>query len=245
MRCKDAAQPAIEPGIEAFLCERHCAEWRASGLTARPTAPAEAPAPKAPKALPVPEAARAEIEPTRVNLEQALQVVSSIALDSQGALDWLGEARTCARRALEWLEERRTSITKPMLEAKRAVDAVFEPSKQQAQAVIKCCDTRLAEFEAGRRKAQDAALAAVGQGAADEHTLVAAHGGELELPSQVTKRRVLCVKITDANAVPRPFLQLDESLALAYARERGQDSCKVPGLEFYYEEHIITARGAT
>lgn len=270
MRCK-APEGNKLPGAGA-LCDRHAREWDAAGRPALcAIAPAAAVgstdtptvkistawaaavdpgkivgvayAPKTAKPLPAPEAARAEIEPTRAGLEAALQQCAAIPLDSQAALDWLGQARTVAKRALEWLEERRTSITKPMLEAKRAVDAVFEPSKQQAQAVIQCCDTRLAAFEASRKAAQDAALAAVGGGAADEHTLVAAHGGELTLPAEVSKRRTLCVKVTDPALVPRPFLQLDESLALAYARERGQDTCKVPGLEFFYEEHIITARG--
>ncbi len=234
MRCKEPVRAA-----GATLCERHYQEWNDAGCPKLTTGKALATPADAPGAAPL----APQPEPTRAGLETALQQCAAIPLDSQAALDWLGQARTVAKKALEWLEERRTSITKPMLEAKRAVDAVFEPSKQQAQAVIKCCDTRLAEFEAARKATQDTALAAVGQGSADEHTLVVAHGGELALPAEVTKRRTLCVKITDANAIPRPFLQLDESLALAYARERGQESCKVPGLEFYYEEHIVTAKG--
>jgi hypothetical protein len=238
MRCKLPTQ-----GSE--LCERHLAEWHEAGEP--PLTAAESnPAPKAVKstALLAPDAVRAEIEPTRSNLETLLQKVSTLPLDSQAALDWMGEARKFARAAREWLDGRRKAIKAPILEAGRVCDATFKPGIDQADAVIDCCDKRLLAFEADRKAAQDTALAAVGRGASDRATLIAAHGGAAVLPATVDKRGALRVRVTSHEAIPRPFLQLNESLALEYAKERGGASCKVPGLEFFMEDTLAAARAS-
>lgn len=247
MRCKLPTQ-----GSE--LCERHLGEWHTAGNP--PLTPESALAPKAAgSALLAPDAVRAEIEPTRSNLETLLQKVSTLPLDNQPALDWMGAARKFAREAREWLDTRRKSIKAPILEAGKACDAVFKPGMEQADAVIDCVDKRLLALVRDAQAAQDTALAAVGQGAADERTLVAAHGGSVSLPETVTTRSILRVRVVSAEGQPcevkdspvhKAFLQLDESLALEYARARGGAALgrKIPGLEFFLEETIVAARGS-
>lgn len=248
MRCK---LPVTHQGtgVGIGLCDRHFGEWQEAGTPEM--AAVSAPPKSAGSALLAPDAVRAEIEPTRSNLETLLQKVSTLPLDNQPALDWMGAARKFAREAREWLDTRRKSIKAPILEAGKVCDAVFKPGMEQADAVIDCVDERLLALVGGAKAAQDAALAAVGQGAADEHTLVAAHGGGVQLPETVAMRSILRVRVVGADGQPcevkdspvhKAFLQLDESLALEYARGRGGAACKVPGLEFYLEETIVAAR---
>lgn len=249
MRCKE---PAGEYGLCArHLAEKHAAEATPSAAPGAAIIPAKSP--KAP-ALPDPEAARVEIEPTRANLTQALEMASALPLDCQERLDGMGKIRGFAVQARDWLDDRRKYLKAPSLEAGRRIDDAFKPSLDLAKAVIECVDTRLKAFRSEQRDAQDAATVAAGQGVQDAATLVAVRGGELELPEQVTMRQVLCVRLVNAtgqpcervseSAVPKEFCQLDESLALEYARHRGYDKCQVPGLQFYFEEQIVKAREA-
>lgn len=247
MRCK-------EPAGDGGLCSRHASLSIGSPPPAGVAiVPAKA-SKSAALARVTPTAVRTEIEPTRANLTQALEIASQLPLDCQERLDGMGQIRAFAVSARDWIDEHRKRLKAPSLAEGREIDDACRPSLDLARAVIECVDTRLKAFRSEQRDAQDAATVAAGQGARDEATLVAVRGGELELPEQVTTRQVLCVRLVNAagqpcervseSAVAKEFCQLDESLALDYARHRGYDKCQVPGLQFYFEEQIVKARGA-
>lgn len=185
------------------------------------------------------------IQPARTIAEQYLQQASSVYLDASG-LAWLGAVREGMRKALAELEAQRTDITKPILESKRKVDALFKPAKDGIEAVITCCDGRLREAELARRNTQDAALAAVAHSNVDTATLVVAHGGEPVLPGQVRARDDWQIEVLDikALALAAPQLVQVNEQAVRALLKLGVDPAQFVGLRITRDIAIVTANGA-
>lgn len=186
---------------------------------------------------------QAELEPVRTSVEQALAFAAQVPLDAEVAI--LGEQMTgrkaldklniMGREQLKNIEAKRTSITKPLNEAKRAADALFDPTKQLLNALIACCGKRLGEDRAAADATRTAALAAVGMGARDEHTLAVVHAPSEELESST--RTTWHVEVTDFALVPDEFKVFNESLANAYARGK-KGVCAIPGCKIVQEVKV-------
>ena len=233
--CLAARCKAPNTGDSPF-CARHFNEWQAAGAPDLNTL--EAPAKKEPGNEIV--EAKAEVVQMRDYLGQYLASAATIPLASQAELDWLGQVRETARLALAHLEERRTAITKPMMQAKREVDALFAPAKEQCEALLSTCTQRLNEHARQLKAAQDAALAQVDAGARDDATLAIAHGGLPQLPEQVRTQRVFRFEVLDMAQVPQAFLTVDTDAVMAYVRAKA-GQCEIPGLRIWSEDEVRTA----
>jgi hypothetical protein len=189
------------------------------------------------------ELGRALIEPTRAGAEGLLPQVSGLPLTTQEAVDWIAAAGESARADLAALETERLKITKPLNDAKRAVDAFFKPGKDACVAVIECVKSRLAEFAAAADKAQDTALAAVAEGHDDEATLAAAHGAGPTLPASVFARDVVDFEVADLSLVPREFMCLDEGLVRAYITHKRDlgEAVAIPGINVFMRKEVRRA----
>lgn len=191
------------------------------------------------------ELGRALIEPTRAGAEALLPTVSSLELTTQEAVDWIAQAGESARADLAALEAERLKITKPLNDAKRAVDAFFKPGKDACTAVIECVRSRLAQFATAKETRQDAALAAVQAGHDDEQTLAEAHGHGPVLPASVAERDVLDFEVADISLVPRDFMCVDEGLVRAYIahKDKAGEPMAIPGINIFRRKEIRRASG--
>jgi hypothetical protein len=189
------------------------------------------------------ELASALIEPTRAGAEGLLPTVTALPLETQEAVDWLAAAGESARADLAALEEQRLKITKPLNDAKRAVDAFFKPGKDACLAVVECVRSRLAEFAAGKDARQDRALAAVAAGADDEATLAEAHAHGPVLPAAVVERDVPDFEVADLSLVPREFMCVDSGLVLAYIKHKREagEAVSIPGINVFLRKEIRRA----
>ncbi len=193
----------------------------------------------------------ARLEPARSYAERMLGIAGQIQLDAtmerygQTAIDMFGASTTGrqvldqlhlnARAGLKQIEEERASVNKPLAEAKKANDALFDPTKQLLKALIDCCASRLAEAVRADAAARTQALAAVHAGARDEATLAVVHAPAEELESST--RTVWRVVVKDFAAVPDEFKCFNESLANAYARSK-KGVCAIPGCEIIQEVKV-------
>lgn len=189
---------------------------------------------------------KAELEPVQTGAMQYLQWVASLAYDAPvqygdqviTGLQALGHVGVVARDQLKVIEEKRTSITKPLLAAKTATDDLFRPAKDALNALIKCCNDRLAQYERERRAAQQQALAAVGQGAMDEHTLAVAHSHVEALPENMSARKDFVVEVVDFAQVPDQYKMLNERAVLEAAKATG-GAVQIPGLRIAEDVRIV------
>jgi len=179
-------------------------------------------------------------EVTSINKTSATLVAKATRLevaaveDENNAYDILGEIK----KRLKEIEKRRTSITKPLLESKKAADTLFkalsEPFKQADQIirdkvlVFRKEQEKKAQAEQERREKIQAAHEAKGH---ETHQLeeVEPDVGE----SVVTKRWTF--EVTRLGNVPRKFLMIDNVKIRAAIRD-GMRS--IPGLRIFQEEGL-------
>lgn len=231
MRCKGAsAASTVNP---MGLCEKHLDEWTTAGCP-----PLDATSTEAPDDL---AAVEPQVAAMRDTTAAYLQTISTTQLDSQQALDWLGQVYEGVKNALAGLEEKRTSITKPINEAKRKVDALFAPAKDGCKAVIKACEDRLNAYAAQQRATQDQALQLIEGGSRDDTTIAAAHLVGPSLPEQVDVRDEYAVEVQDFARVPDMFKVLDEASVITYAKSR-HGRVDIPGLIVTVRDRVQKAR---
>lgn len=185
------------------------------------------------------------IEPARNQATAMLAHIAACDLTVEQNRIWVADVGTMAAKGLADIEAKRTGITGPMLEAKRKVDELFAPAKDSLTALIGACKSRLTEWIRAQEAEKARGLAAIEAGSRAPDVLAAAHT-VTTMPAGFAPRKLLHVRVTDHNAIPRQFMVLDEMLALGYARARGGAECKIPGLEFYEETDAVrTAGGAS
>jgi hypothetical protein len=138
------------------------------------------------------------------------------------------------------LEAKRTSITKPLNEAKRQVDALFAPALQplkQAEAWLK---TEITRYTIAQRASNEAAMQSVAAAtqAGDVVAAAAALAVMHDMPhaSGVNVKEYWDFEVVDAGAVPRDFCSPDPLLLkewIQYADDKHQAPISIPGVRFF------------
>ena len=220
-------------GVETLETMRSAAEAGKSKRGRPRKDPGAAPTPPAPKKAKLEGGVdlatlETQITAERTVVEQRLAYLQTYPLDSQERVDLFGKLLTAVRVEKDKLEVQRTDITKPLNAAKRAVDALYKPMMDLYSAMDKTIVDRLGPFLKAAQAAQDVALKAVGQGAADAATLAVAHG-TVAVPEGLSEMDTYEVRLTGKLAdVPVEFHMLDESLTIAYVKHKVKTTGKVP-----------------
>lgn len=152
----------------------------------------------------------------------------------------IAEFLTCIKSEAKELEDKRTSITKPLHQAKTAVDALFRPAKQfylEAEAILK---SKLAEIQAQREALR---LQAINDSARGEHTALT-NMAAAEKIEGISYRYGWEYDIENLDEVPREWLTLDHSKVKIYLRKFTNSDVvpPVPGLNFNRSRSVV-ARG--
>ena len=233
MRCK--------AGASDLLCSKHEDAWRAAGsppltvgTTRAKTVDGEG------REVPgVDLAVKPQMDTERGSAQQALQLISDLPITCQSDLDLFGVVIGKAQTKIKELEGQRTSVTKPLLDIKRQIDGWFKPVTDTYKAVVTAAKDRVITYQAEQKAAKDAALAEIeaGGGEASAEAFAVAHA-PLELPANLSERKVLKFRVLDISAVPTRHLIVDDRSVLA----EGEAGREVPGIEFYHES-ALTGRG--
>lgn len=154
-------------------------------------------------------------------------------IGSQEQVDLASELLQQVKGKMKDLEVKRKSITKPLLDAKRAVDALFKPATEAGEKVERILKAGLAKFVESQRAEQVAQLAA------GNHAEALAVE-QPEMPAGVSTRTVWRWQVTDMNAVPREYLALDSAKVQAHVNTfKGQSA--IPGIEAYADTGITAS----
>lgn len=186
---------------------------------------------KAPKSAPVVDLAvvTAEIEPMRSMAERYLQAIVNMPITSQADVDVLGKELIENRERRDALEAKRKTLTGPVNDLKRAIDALFKPVKDIFDAVDTTITNKLGPYQQQAKAANTAALDAVGGGSRDASTLATAHAVP-QTPAGLSEIEEYDFEIENEAEIPRPFLCFDESLARAYVKHH-KGNCTIPGVK--------------
>ncbi len=256
LRCKvgdDLAEyETLERGA-VLLCPKHLQQAQGGAPTepAAPAAPTPPVAPTAPTApaTPVvdppadPDAKTAVVvehasvialvNPLRTEYtDMVTQLRAALVVNSQPRLDMAGELLKQVKGKMKELEAERKKITKPLLDAKKAVDNLFRPATDAAALVEELLKNAISGYIDGQRAAKVAALQA-----GDHEGALATI--EPELPAGVSTRTVWKWKLVDANLVPSEYWAIDAARVQEHVNTfKGQS--QIPGIEVFPETGIAS-----
>lgn len=180
----------------------------------------------------------AQLAPERLEAEAFLQAVQKANLSTQERRDRAGLTVAAIRGKLQSLKELRKSFTKPIDDAKKAINDKFTPVIEYWEA----CNVALSEAllaateEADRASRAALALVAENHGNVERAVLDVAHSVP-STPAGLQERTTYRVKITNRELIPAAFLVVDEGAVLKALRA-GET---VPGAEL--EEVKSFAKG--
>lgn len=248
LRCKvgdDLVEYETAERGAVLLCPKHLqqAQDGAPAAPAAPTPPVAPPAtavveppadPDAKTAVVVEHASViALVNPLRTEYaDMATQLRAALVVDSQPRLDMAGELLKQIKGKMKELEAERKKITKPLLDAKKAVDNLFRPATDAAALVEEILKKAISGYIDGQRAAKVAALQA-----GDHEGALATT--EPELPAGISTRTVWKWKLIDANLVPREYWAIDAARVQEHVSTfKGQS--QIPGIEAFPETGIAS-----
>lgn len=138
--------------------------------------------------------------------------------------------------ALKEIEERKEQLSRPHLDALNGVRSRVRPVVECLEGAKKALKEAILTFQQEQRAAQDAALAAVNDGARDGETLALAHGAGLVESKSVSDTSEWTATVHNASMVPLEYCDLVPNAAKldALAKEIGRTGKQivVPGVHF-------------
>ena len=238
MRCKvddDLVEHETPERGAVLLCPKHLQQVQ-DGAPDAPTATPVAPMPPidtdAKTAVVVEHASViALVNPLRTEYTDMIaQLRTALVVNSQPRLDMAGELLKQVKGKVKKLEAERKKITKPLLDAKKAVDNLFRPATDAAALVEELLKKAISGYIDGQRATKVAALQA-----GDHEGALATI--EPELPGGVSMRTVWKWKLVEANLVPREYWAVDARLVQEHVNTfKGQSH--IPGIEVFPETGI-------
>lgn len=154
-----------------------------------------------------------------------------------------GEFLRQAQQQLKHYETARKRLTKPLLDAKREVDAIFKPITTAMAAVKEALSDKLLNYDRRAAESKRAALAAIEQAhQTGDQQAVQQHASALEAPPPALKgvhtRKRWTYRVVDWTKIPLNFM-LPDHVKIQEAIKSGIR--EMPGLEIY-EETMVVAR---
>lgn len=223
MRCKNAAN---HEGVGISICSKHkdmLTDAELSQFFGQP-----------PKTG-LEEQALSIAEPEKKAGLELLEGVKTIEIEDQDGLDTFSQILTEVKRRVRDLEEQRKKVTKPMLDAKRAIDDLFKPAIKAFSGCEKVLKEKIAFYMEVQRKNRAAALLAP----AKEQLVIPKTPA---MVSNITEVKSYDFEILDFAAVPRSYLKIDES-AIRMAIKETDGSIEIPGVKIFQKNRLIVRTG--
>ncbi len=200
-------------------------------------------------ALLVPQDHQEEIRTHYTSAQGTLEALEAWPCETVKDEQDLGEMLGAVKGQFNAWEEKRTSITKPLLEAKRAVDSLFKPMLDTLARAERIIKDKLAAAHVRRMEANAAAQAQAGQLAQAGNPQAAsqelAKVQVVQAPPGVQFQEGWDFTVEDLDAVPRAWLSVDHSKVRIYLRDysKSQTVPPVPGLRFFRSPIVKSKSG--
>ena len=178
-----------------------------------------------------------EIELYSMNADEALTALKDFEISDQEEADQISEIMRRAHDDYKRLDDMRKKVTKPILEAKKGIDAWFKPTTNKLEALKVLLKEKIQTWIDSQTQQYQEAL-----DSGDAETILAAPNPEL--PSGTATRNVWEIEIVNFELVPRRYLILDESAVRADMDRLGPENVVVPGLEIKRVERVILGRSS-
>ncbi len=190
--------------------------------------------------------AKEALEPLLVEARDIAASVKLFVILTQEDLDLANDTTKDVKRKFKDTEERRTSITKPINEGLRRVNAVFKPlldQYSQSESLLKqkvAAGLKYLQAEQTRKLQEVAVLSQAGDMVGAKAMLLSTP--DAALPSGTSIREILKYKVVDISKVPDEYLLLvvnDAAVQVALA----SGAKEIPGIEIYTEDSVTTRTG--
>lgn len=175
----------------------------------------------------------AVVEPMREEYTTMAAQLVGFVIGSQEQVDMAAELLKQIKGKVKKLEAQRKDITRPMLEAKAAVDALFRPAVDAAKSVEGMLKRGLSHYIDAQQKEQVAQLAA------GNHEAGLAVP-QPTMPSGVSTRTVWKWRPTNPDLIPREYWVIDAAKVQAHINAHKGQSV-IPGVEVYCETGIAAS----
>lgn len=227
------------------LCPPHMTTWQAehnlsTGDAAPPSEPppaetvVEEAAPPAPTGPPgSQESVLAIVEPIRAEAASMVPQLAGLVISSQSMCDKAGALLVATKAKSKALEAERTKVTKPLLDAKKAIDGWFKPAKAALAAVEQALKTGLAGYVTAQEQAR---IDALQLGNHDAALAVA----PAVMPAGVSTRTTWKYEILDPAAIPREYLAIDSAKIQAHVTAH-KSQTSIPGIRAYPDTGIAAS----
>lgn len=167
----------------------------------------------------IPRTIRTELVEEHTGAVAFLEAVEDLDVASQADLDFASELLVSVKAKHKAFEERRTAITKPILAAKREVDALFSPVLKPLETAEGILKEKVGAYAIAREQERRQLMAS---GETNPAALA-----PVELVVGVSVKELWDFEVLDAGAVPRRYLTVDRAQVLM---SLGED---IPGIRFF------------
>ncbi len=175
------------------------------------------------------------VDPIKTEYISMADQLKDYEIPNEDAAETVAEILTDTHNKIKEIDAKRKTITKPILEAKRAADALFKPAINALEEVKVLLKGKLTTFTRQQEEARKEALESgdVSQALATP---------EPQAPEGVATRRVWTFEVTDAEAIPREYLILDTAEVKEEMKRKGPENVEIPGIRIYQETKVVMGR---
>jgi len=186
-------------------------------------------------ALPSQEVIAELVTPIKTEYDATNAKIDGLTIQNQAMLEIVSEILVKVKTDFKELEKQRKSVTKPMLDAKKQVDAWFKPATD----ALKECETKLkTAISAYLQEQERAKLAAVQEGDTD----ALARSEAPEVPDGIQTRARWTYEIYDEKLLPREYLCPDHA-EIGRVVSEFKDNTDIPGVEVRLDTGIAVRTG--
>lgn len=165
------------------------------------------------------------------------EVIDGFQVRNETEAALAAEAMSEMKQRLDTLEATRTSVTKPLLEAKRKVDAWFKPAATSLKMGLDLLRGRVGEFTAAQRQEAARLLTEASKSSPVEAAALVAESNRAQAAAP-SVREVWRFEVEDPSQLPPQFLVPDEKAIGAVVRSQ-KGKTKIPGVRVFVEHRAV------
>ena len=177
------------------------------------------------------------VEPLRAEAADSAIAIAAIAIGSQSMLDKVGELLTQTKAKYKAIEAERTKVTKPLNDAKKAIDGWFKPAKTALNDLEIVLKDAMSSYITGQEQKRLEALQL------GNHEAALATEQPV-MPAGISTRTTWKFHVVDVARVPREYLVLDMAAIQAHVSTHKSNS-SIPGIDAYPDTGIAASSKAS
>lgn len=221
MRCKEA--PVAVVGSAKYCAKHHgMAEPQITEATPQITDVGA-------ESAPTEEVIAELVTPIKHETDEAIAQLQRVEITSQPMLDTVSQILRKVKADMKGLEAKRKSVTKPMLDAKKQIDAWFKPAMDSLKEFESLIKNAIGVYLARQEQEKLAALASGDTSALSRPAV--------EIPEGIQTRASWKYSIDNEQLLPRDYMCPDHA-QIARVVAEFKDKTHIPGVSVYLDTTI-------